>query len=197
MKDRGNIVLPAILLFLLVVTLGLFFWSVRQPLSANVRQTAYQEAQTSTGRYIPSIRSQEKGCTYEGSGSLPDPECTPGALFLDITAKDVCLSGYSRSVRDVSQSLKEKVYRNYGVTQRKPGEYQIDHLIDLQLGGANDISNLWPQPDVPLPGANEKIKLGGLLNRMVCQGKMQLQDAQEIMSRNWVEGYRRLMPGAL
>jgi hypothetical protein len=57
---------------------------------------------------------------------LPDPKLTPGDVF-DVTAGDVCAPGYSRKVRNVPQSVKEQVYREYGVTEHHAGDYEIDH----------------------------------------------------------------------
>ena len=56
----------------------------------------------------------------------------------------ICVPGYTKTVRDVPQPLKEQVYRSYGVTSRQPGEYEIDHLVSLELGGSNSARNLWP-----------------------------------------------------
>ena len=93
---------------------------------------------------------------WSGTGAyLPDPACTPG-LALNVTTSEVCVSGYSSTVRNVSVSLKETVYAEYGIANHTKGEYEIDHLISLQLGGSNDITNLWPQPADPRPGFHEK-----------------------------------------
>src|SRR5690242_1314069 len=80
---------------------------------------------------------------------LQDKDCTPGAIFPDATKEKICVSGYSKSVRDVSTSLKKQVYAAYGVKSRLPGQYEVDHLVSLQLGGSNDIANLWPEPAAP------------------------------------------------
>ncbi|HYQ92832.1 MAG TPA: HNH endonuclease signature motif containing protein, partial [Candidatus Competibacteraceae bacterium] len=81
---------------------------------------------------------------------LPDPTMTPGdVLTTDATA--VCQPGYAKSVRNVPQSVKNQVYREYGVTSRQPHEYEIDHVVSLQLGGSNSIRNLWPQSFVTQP----------------------------------------------
>jgi hypothetical protein len=70
-------------------------------------------------------------------GALPDPVCTPGAVF-SVTSERVCQPGYARSVRNVPASEKTAVYREYGITQHALGTYEIDHLISLELGGSND-----------------------------------------------------------
>jgi hypothetical protein len=75
---------------------------------------------------------------------LPDPKLTPGDTF-DVTVTDVCVPGYAKKVRAVPAWLKRKAYAEYGITQYKTGDYEVDHLIPLSLGGSNSIRNLWPQ----------------------------------------------------
>jgi len=57
---------------------------------------------------------------------LPDPKLSPGDVLTSDT-KIICVSGYTKTVRNVPQSLKEQVYREYGITSRESGEYEIDH----------------------------------------------------------------------
>lgn len=60
--------------------------------------------------------------------------------------------GYTKKVRNVTESEKKKVYSEYGLSGNNQGfckgtqGCEIDHLIPLEIGGSNDISNLWPQP---------------------------------------------------
>src|SRR5712691_7632060 len=75
---------------------------------------------------------------------LPNPSLTPGAA-LAVGADDICVPGYTKLVRDVPASVKRQVYEEYGITTHAPGEYEVDHLISLELGGSNSIRNLWPQ----------------------------------------------------
>jgi hypothetical protein len=75
---------------------------------------------------------------------LPDPKLTPGDVF-DVTIQDICVPGYSKKVRAVPQSLRKQAYAQYGITSANEGDYQMDHLIPLSLGGSNSIRNLWPQ----------------------------------------------------
>ena len=67
---------------------------------------------------------------------LPDPKLSPGDTF-DVTAEDVCVPGYSKKVRAVPTWLKRQAYAEYGITEHKPGDYEVDHLIPLSLGGSN------------------------------------------------------------
>src|SRR5438309_2198978 len=47
-------------------------------------------------------------------GRLPDYRCTPGTVFRNVTVHQICTPGYTKRVRNVSQSLKERVYLSYG-----------------------------------------------------------------------------------
>jgi hypothetical protein len=67
---------------------------------------------------------------------LPDHAKTPGDI-LDVTKADICVPGYSKNVRNVPESVKKQDYVEYGITSHKPKEYEVDHLISLELGGSN------------------------------------------------------------
>jgi hypothetical protein len=133
---------------------------------------------------------------------LPDPKCSPGSHFpfmnLQINGEyiqspggaivgDICVSGYTKNVRDVSQKTKKIVYSMYGVLSHQTGEWEMDHIIPLTLGGDNDIKNLYPQPLFPKPGFRQKDVCESCLNDKVCGGQMTLMDAQVIMARNWTQ----------
>jgi hypothetical protein len=75
---------------------------------------------------------------------VPNPALTPGAV-LTTSAARVCVSGYSSSVRDVPDSEKEAVYARYGIPH-VPYQHEVDHLVSLEVGGSNAITNLWPEP---------------------------------------------------
>ncbi|GJG86500.1 hypothetical protein tb265_16810 [Gemmatimonadetes bacterium T265] len=130
---------------------------------------------------------------------LPDTTMTPGAT-LDVTAQDICVPGYSKRVRNVPSSVKRQAYDEYGIASREPGEYEVDHLISLQLGGSNSIRNLWPQSFRTQPwNARVKDRLENELHRLVCAGQLDLATAQEEIAGNWVVSYRKRIgapPGA-
>lgn len=127
---------------------------------------------------------------------LPDPKLTPG-VALKVTTKQVCVPGYATSVRNVPESEKRKVYAEYGVVD-KPGWAEVDHDVSLELGGSNDIRNLWPEPyDLNVNGyqmgAHEKDRAEDATARAVCRGDISLQDAQRQIAKDWTVLYRRFV----
>lgn len=121
----------------------------------------------------------------------PDATCTPGAVF-NVTADQVCTPGYASSVRNVPQSEKNQVYAEYGITSHTSGQYEVDHFIPLELGGSNDISNLWPEPASPTPGFHQKDKVENYLHDQVCSGAISLSDAQHAIASDWVAVYNSM-----
>jgi hypothetical protein len=117
---------------------------------------------------------------------LPDPQVTPGAV-LTADAKVICRRGYAKSVRHVSEETKNQAYMEYGAKKVKGNCCETDHLISLEIGGSNDITNLWPQPYLPKPGAREKDKVENYLHAQVCTGKMSLTFAQQIIRTDWTQ----------
>ena len=103
----------------------------------------------------------------------------------NVTADQICKPGYVSSVRNVPQNVKDQVFAEYGVTSHPTGAYEVDHLISLELGGSNNIKNLWPEPYTGPDNAHEKDKIENSLHAQVCGGKIKLQDAQDEIAKNW------------
>lgn len=119
---------------------------------------------------------------------LPDHAKTPGVV-LAVSATDICVPGYASKTREVSTATKALVYRSYGITERDPLEYQVDHLIPLQLGGSNDVENLWPMRDEGVGGKALKDALETRLHTLVCSGKLELRAAQDEIATDWYASY--------
>jgi len=125
---------------------------------------------------------------------LPDPKLSPGDA-LPVTSADICVPGYSKKVRDVPQSVKEQVFQEYGITHRAKGEYEVDHIISLELGGSNSIRNLFPESYKTKPwNAHVKDKLENAFHDDVCKGRLALPDAQAQISGNWIAAYKKRFP---
>lgn len=119
----------------------------------------------------------------------PKPKLTPGDL-LTTDASIVCQKGYSKSVRNVPVSEKRQVYAEYNTSYPQPqGENEVDHFIALELGGSNDIKNLWLEPANPVPGFHEKDKVENYLHNQVCSGNMSLEEAQKEIVTDWYKVY--------
>jgi hypothetical protein len=161
----------------------IFTLSVISSLPLKIRGRAGVGDITASSSSVLGIQTKTADCVV--NGVLPDSDCTPGAVFLDVTKDQICTPGYSQSVRDVPDSEKKQVYAEYGIATHFTGEYEVDHLISLELGGSNNISNLWPEAAEPHPGFHEKDQVENYLHREVCNGQMALRDAQKIIAHDW------------
>jgi hypothetical protein len=136
------------------------------------------------------------------AGDLPDPRLTPGAINPDVTQENigatVCVKGYTKTIRppaNYTNRLKKEQIRQYRYADTNPKDYEEDHLIALSIGGApNDPRNLWPQPRNSEWGADKKDELEFVLYKMVCAGKVPLQQAQQAMASDWIAAYKRYVP---
>lgn len=125
--------------------------------------------------------SKTTGCHVRGS--LPDPACTPGAVFAAATPPRICVSGYTARVRSVPERLKQSIYAAYGIASHAASSYEVDHLVPLELGGNNARANLWPEQ---APGFGRKDALENTYHDAVCSGTLSLAVAQRRMARNWL-----------
>jgi hypothetical protein len=125
-------------------------------------------------------------------GPRPDRRCSPGAYYSKLTTGVICAVGFSTSsIRNVPQAEKDAVEREYGMT---PGRYgrtlEIDHIVSLELGGSNDIANLFPERADARPGYQAKDRLENRLHDLVCSGAMTLRSAQRRIAADWPALYR-------
>ena len=135
-------------------------------------------------------RTRTAGC--KANDGLPDGACTPGEIIPSATREQICQPGYSKKVRDVSDQEKDQVYAEYGITSHRSGQYEVDHLVSLELGGSNDIANLWPEPAEPRPGFHEKDQVENYLHDQVCSGALSLAEAQHQIASNWLAVYQKM-----
>lgn len=126
---------------------------------------------------------------------LPDGQETPGVIRTR-DAGEICAKSFrTKPFRKTTAKMKASVYRAYGVAPRKGicrGGCEVDHLVPLELGGLDDVKNLWPQPSKPRPGFHEKDKLENYLHREVCAGRMLLPDAQKALMGDWYATFEEM-----
>ncbi|HUZ27509.1 MAG TPA: hypothetical protein VMV07_27475 [Streptosporangiaceae bacterium] len=128
-------------------------------------------------------------CQTRDHGQLPDPSCTPGAFDPAVTQANIqstiCQTGYTDSVRppeSQTETFKWNVAEPAYGQQNVSGE--LDHLVPLELGGANDAANLWVEAG-QIPNAKDAVE--NALNQTVCNGQITLRAAQQEIARNWIK----------
>lgn len=139
-------------------------------------------------------RTRTRSCTL---GPLPDRRCSPGAYYSGLTKPVICAASFRTSwIRDVPNSEKHAVEIEYGLAPKSYGStLEIDHIVSLELGGSNDIANLYPEQASfrnGAPGYRVKDKLENRLHAMVCAGQMSLSAAQQQIAANWQTLYRKV-----
>ncbi len=131
---------------------------------------------------------------------LPDPDCTPGAINRTLTAKVLRDPEFRTScVRNNTTTATEKnsTYHLYAIPhpQNNTGVMQIcelDHLVSLELGGADTLDNIWPQcgpSRVVLIHRYFKQKdiVENYLAKQVRDGVIDLADAQKGIATDWTQ----------
>jgi len=141
-------------------------------------------------------------CTPRKSNGflLPDPACTPGAINPTVTI-DVLRDKNFRTgcVRDGATSARQKnaTYGWYHIKHPannigKTQTCELDHLISLELGGADTLENIWPQCG-PKGAAlarryfKQKDMVENYLARQVRSGAIALDEAQKGIASDWTQ----------
>lgn len=148
---------------------------------------------------------------------LPDPDLHPGKKDSRVTKTQLCSKSYRtgtvRPPTSYTNRLKQLELARGRATIKAPNgrtytvhgeglpgtakDYELDHIISLQLGGhPDDPANLWMQPwerkgarlADPGYGAESKDVLESRLKREVCNRGMALSEAQRLISTDWTEG---------
>lgn len=122
--------------------------------------------------------------------SVPDSRLTPGAAVL-IDRASVCALANTNN-KTVSVALRKRVFAEYGIEKAESRAYEVDYLVTPALGGADDIRNLWPH-SYSSTAWNARVKdtLENRLRQMVCDGSVDLTQAQRDMASNWISAYKK------
>jgi len=137
-------------------------------------------------------RTKMSNCTLSPN---PDRQCSPGAYYSALTKTRICAPDFRTDpIRLVPKSKKQDVETEYGMDPNPPTPYgktlEIDHIVSLELGGSNDIANLFPEKRDVSPGYKVKDKLVNKLHDLVCDGKRQLRVTQRKIASDWQALYK-------
>ena len=123
--------------------------------------------------------------------ATPNRELTPGAVR-PVTRNEICEAGHRDMNRLVSSAMQQEIFKKYGVPVALKNDYEVDYLITPELGGADDVQNLWPEPYSSTDwGAHVKDALEDRLHQMVCEGTIDLGTAQREMASDWISAYKK------
>jgi hypothetical protein len=123
---------------------------------------------------------------------LPKKSLTPGAVR-DVALTELCQVADDDDLDPVvSVPTQKAVFSEYGIApEQSKVNFQMDYLINPQLGGVDDVRNLWPQPYSSEWNARAKDELERHLHQMVCEHKIELADAQREIAENWIDAYKK------
>lgn len=112
-------------------------------------------------------------------GLLPNPKLTPGKVAQN-----------EKDRRGVTVEMEQKVFARYRLPWASRAAFKVDHLIPLELGGADAIDNLWPQSLRARPyGPERKELLTEVLMQRIAKRQMTLEEAQEQIRRDWIDAF--------
>lgn len=102
---------------------------------------------------------------------------------------------YPDSVKkEVYERMRDRAMQGYC---DGPQGCEVDHLISLELGGADTVDNLWPQPYDGEWNAWDKDRLEARMHKLICTDRtLKLKDAQEEIRTDWKAIYKKYV-GAL
>ncbi len=144
----------------------------------------------------------QNGCAVQMSNGypIPDPSCTPGAVNPTVTVEVLRASDYrTRCTRDSGTTAKQKAdtYDWYNIdhpanNRGRNQTCELDHLISLEIGGADTLDNIWPQCGPPGVALNkryfkQKDLVENYLAAQVKAGQIDLNEAQTGIATDWAQ----------
>lgn len=124
------------------------------------------------------------------NGVLPDPVCTPGSINPTVTqatiGATICVKGWTATIRPsvgFTNKLKAQSMKDYGYADINPKDYEEDHRVPLEVGGAPmDSANLWAERgSIP----NPKDRVENRVHADVCAGRITLAQGQAVFLGDW------------
>ena len=116
-------------------------------------------------------------------GVNPDPRCTTGAVYLT-TKEQICAAGYIQHITPAHEMVIAQVMDDYGIPRSDRERYEVVALIDIGIGGKNEIGNLFPLQKDSIPGVGQKKAVDSWLRARLCDGNISIETAQSL-AKDW------------
>lgn len=121
----------------------------------------------------------------------PDARLNPAVTQATVRTT-ICVSGFTATIRPpaaTTTAIKRTQIAAYGYADTALADYEEDHVVSLELGGAAAASiNLYPEPH-SVSVADDKEE--NSLHAQVCSGTISLADARaKILATKVAHGYR-------
>jgi hypothetical protein len=130
----------------------------------------------------------------------PNLQITPGSSRAGLSKAKICSIKWGKDERHVNEAMKKQAFSLYGYTGNDDPRCvpagkrhcEIDHLVSRELGGADEVINLWPQAYGTSPwNAVLKDKLENRLHKEMCAGNITLKKSREMLVSDWREAYKK------
>lgn len=131
---------------------------------------------------------------------IPDLYKTPSSYRAGLSKAKICSIKWGKDERHVTAAMKKQAFALYGYTGNDDlrcvpsgkRHCEIDHLVSRELGGADEVINLWPQAYGTSPwNAVLKDKLENRLHKEVCAGTITLKQARAMLVNDWRDAYKK------
>ena len=101
-------------------------------------------------------------------------------------ANTICKPSYVKKIKSqITNETSTKIFAEYSIAKKKRSDYAIDHLVPVDMGGTNALTNLWP---IPLKGTatpQRKAVVDAAVRKSMCAGFISLAAAQGLFNISW------------
>ena len=108
----------------------------------------------------------------------------------------ICGTGTAQ-FRHWDRARADRIFESYHIARKDQIQYTLDHLCRCEIGGADTIENIWPEPRRSLAGEwddEAKDQLERRLAVLVCDRSLPVTEAQRAIAEDWTAAYARFFP---
>ena len=158
------------------------------PIMPTLRQQGSTTFPTPITTATPATTGAPTGVPTGVPTDMLNPAVTPATI-----ATTICIRGYTAAIRppvNFTDSLKVHQIATYGYHDQLVRDYEEDHVIALEIGGAPAAAaNLFPESHAVSSGDDT---LENNLHSQVCRGALSLAEAQlRLFTAKVAHGYSR------